>query len=166
MTQSASAGTDTKREMLRHTVATLAYRASKCLRDVPEGFAHYQASPGTRTPVQILAHMGDLFQWAVSLAQGRHEWSNAEPLAWQPEADRFFQLLESFDACLGSSAPLGSTPEQLFQGPVSDALSHLGQIALLRRMAGGPVKGENYYKARIQAGHAGWEQAPPVFEFD
>ncbi len=157
---------DTARELLRHTLATLAYRGGKAVRGAPDSFAGFQASSGTRTPGQILAHVGDLLDWGLSIAQGQQKWQNSEPLAWADEVARFFRALEAFDAYLASGEELHATPEKLFQGPVADALTHVGQIAMLRRMAGVPVKGENYHVAKIAAGQVGAEQPAPVREFD
>jgi len=158
--------TDTSRAFLRHTVATLAYRAGKALRGAPPRFGDFAAAPGTRTPGQILAHMGDLFDWALAMAKGKHVWRDSTPLEWDAEVARFFGSLEAFDAHLESNAALGSTVERLFQGPVADALTHTGQLAMLRRLAGKPVKGENYAKADIAAGAIGRAQAAPRVEFD
>jgi len=152
--------------LLRHTVATLAYRAAKTVRGAPESFAAFVATPGTRTPAQILAHMGDLFDWALGLADGRHEWHDSTPLPWNEEVGRFFTALQKFDARLGSPQPLGFPAEKIFSGPIADALTHTGQLAMLRRMAGVPMRGENYLRADIVAGRAGLDQAPPVQEFD
>ena len=152
--------------MLRHTLATLAYRAAKALRGAPENFAGFQAAPGSRMPIQILAHMGDLFDWALAQADGRQEWHSSIPGSWDKEAARFFTVLQAFDGRLASGPRLGCSAGQLFQGPVADALTHTGQIAMLRRMAGCPIRGENYLKAGIAAGRVGPDQASPVFEFD
>ena len=152
--------------MLRHTLATLAYRGGKAVRGAPEGFATFDACPGARTPGQILAHLGDLFDWACGLADGRHVWHDSEPLSWDHEVARFFASLERFDRRLADGEPLGHPAEKLFQGPVADALTHVGQIAMLRRMAGAPIRGENYFKADIQAGRVGADQAPGRAEFD
>ncbi len=157
---------DAGRELLRHTVATLAYRGAKALRGAPEDFGSFRAGEGSRTPLEILAHVGDLFDWAVALAEGRHVWRNAVPGSWESEVARFFDGLERFDAILAGDAPLGSSIEALFQGPIADALTHVGQIAMLRRMAGSPVKGENYFKAEIRAGQVGLEQPAARLEFD
>lgn len=157
---------DGRREMLRHCVATLAYRGGKAVRGAPEGFGGFGAGAGLRTPVQILAHVGDLLEWALSLACGEQRWSDSAPRAWDEEVGRFFEGLEKFDAYLASDEPLGCAAEGLFQGPVADALTHVGQIALLRRMAGAPVRGENYFRAEIVAGRVGDEQAAPRREFD
>jgi hypothetical protein len=157
---------DTKREMLRHTVATLAYRGGKAVRDAPEGFGAFHACEGMRTPVEILAHVGDLLEWALWLARGEGRWHDSAPLAWDKEVARFFAELEAFDALLASAEPLGCAAEQLFQGPVADALTHVGQINLLRRMAGAAVRGENYSKAEIVSGRVGARQAAPRVEFD
>ena len=152
--------------MLRHTVATLAYRAGKALRGAPPEFAGYRAKDGSRTPGEILAHMGDLFDWALTLANGTQAWHNSPVLPWDQGAARFFAALEAFDQRLAAPEPLVCPEELLFQGPIADALTHTGQIAMLRRMAGCPMRGENYAKATITAGRVGADQAPPAFEFD
>ncbi|HZE69952.1 MAG TPA: hypothetical protein VE135_10570 [Pyrinomonadaceae bacterium] len=155
-----------KREMLRHNLATLAYRAAKVLRDVPPDFATYRSSETTRTPGQILAHLGDLLDWALSLAAGRQVWINSEVLLWEQGMDRFFTSLKKFDDYLASGDDLQASEEQLFQGPVADALTHVGQIGMLRRMAGAPVRGENYFVADIEAGSVSAAQRPARREFD
>jgi hypothetical protein len=151
--------------LLRHTVATVAYRGGKVLRGAPAAFGEFHASPETRSPSEILAHVCDLFDWALCLAQGKHEWHNSTPREWDRDVERFFAALEAFDACLAGSQPLGLTEERLFQGPIADALTHIGQIAMLRRLAGSPVKAENYFRAEIAAGRVGSEQAAPKVEF-
>lgn len=157
---------ETPLPFLRHSLATLAYRAGKTLRGAPEGFAEFRAGEKTRTPGEILAHMGDLLDWALTLADGKHVWHNSTPLAWDREVERFFAGLAAFDRRLATGQPLGFSPEKLFQGPVADALAHTGQIAMLRRMAGAPVRGENYFRAKIAIGWVGEEQEAPVVEFD
>jgi hypothetical protein len=152
--------------VLRHTLATLAYRAGKVLRDAPPNFAGFQAAPTLRTPAEIVAHMGDLFDWALALADGVPAWHDSKPLAWDEEVARFFAALEKFDRRLASGVKLAVAEEKLFQGPVADALTHTGQIALLRRMARSPVRGENYYRAEIEVGRTGTSQAAPVMEFN
>jgi len=149
--------------LLRHAVATLAYRAGKAVRGAPAEFGDYDGAG--RTPLQILAHMGDLFDWAVQLADGRHDWHNASPLPWDQEVARFFASLAAFDRRLATGEKLGNSAERLFQGPVADALTHTGQLAMLRRMAGCPTKGENYFKAEIQIGEVTINQAAPRVEF-
>jgi hypothetical protein len=157
---------DTKREMLRHTVATLAYRGAKAVRGAPDSFASFHPSATTRTPAQILAHVGDLLDWALSIAKGNEAWNNSEPLPWDQEVTRFHAALESFDNYLASEAELSATCERLFQGPIADALTHVGQLTMLRRIAGAAIKGENYSRAKVEAGRVGAEQATPKSEFD
>src|SRR6266567_2027025 len=152
-----------KREFLRHAVATLAYRANRALEDAPDDFALF--SGGGRAPVQILAHIGDLFDWALSIVQGQQSWHNSKPLAWPDEVQRFFSALQAFDAHLASSEPLHAEVEPLFQGPIADALTHVGQIAMLRRMAGCPTRGENFYVAAIVKGQTGADQPAPIKTF-
>ena len=155
--------TDPKRELLRHTVATLAYRGAKAVRNAPAEFGDFKGAQ--KTPNQILTHVGDLLDWALSMANGQHEWHDSTPLPWDAEAKRFFSALQAFDDYLASAEPLQAPVEKLFQGPVADALTHVGQIAMLRRLAGVPIKGENYFAADVVAGHVGPDQTPPKREF-
>jgi hypothetical protein len=153
-------------EWLRHAVATLAYRGGKAVRDAPPDFAGFRAKDGSRSAGQILAHIGDLLDWALSIAKGAEAWHDSPPQTWAADVARFFAALQIFDAYLESDAPLGGTPERLFQGPIADALTHVGQIAMLRRLAGSPIRGENYSRAAIVIGRIGTEQAAPRREFD
>lgn len=152
--------------MLRHTIATLAYRGGKALRGAPDSFAEYRVGDKSRTPGQILAHIGDLLDWALSQAKGKQEWHNSPAVGWKQGAERFFTALAALDEYLGSELPLAYPAEKIFQGAIADALTHVGQIAMLRRLAGCPMKGENYFGARIEAGRVGAEQPAPVMEFD
>lgn len=158
--------TDPARALLRHTLATLAYRGGKAIRDVDPSFASFRAAEKTRTPVEILAHIGDLLTWALSIAKGKEAWITPEPQNWDQEVERFFSCLKNFDDFLGSAEPLACAPERIFQAPIADALTHVGQIAMLRRLAGSAMRGENYFKADIVTGKVGAEQAAPRREFD
>lgn len=158
--------TDSARAMLRHTLATLAYRGGKTIRDPGAEFATFRAGEKSRTPLEILAHIGDLLEWALSIASGKQAWNNAKPESWEQQVTRFFRALREFDDYLASAEPLGCAPQQLFQAPLADALTHVGQIAMLRRLAGVPMRGENYFKADIVAGRVGAQQAAPRSEFD
>jgi len=157
---------DEKRALLRHTVATVAYRGGKAVRGAPESFATYSADGTPRTPAKILAHIGDLYDWALSQAQGAEKWNDSTPLGWNQEVARFFAALQRFDDYLASDAPLAAPPEKLFQGAIADSLTHVGQLALLRRLAGTKMKSENYSRADIVAGRVGAEQTTPKREFD
>lgn len=163
---SQTASPDPARQLLRHTLATVAYRASKALRGAPDRFATFHIGDKTRTPLQILAHMGDLFDWALSIAQGKQAWHDSKPLPWDAEVARFFAAIQKFDDYLASSILLHGSAEGLFQGPVADALHHIGQIAMLRRLAGAPIKGENYFKADIAIGRVSIDQFAPQREFE
>jgi DinB family protein len=158
--------TDPKRELLRHTVATLAYRGGKAVRGAPEAFASFHPSETSRTPGQILAHIGDLLDWALSMARGAEKWQNSEPRSWSEDVERFHTSLSRLDEYLASEEQLGATCERLFQGAIADSLTHVGQLTMLRRIAGDPIKAENYSKADIKSGRVGAEQTKPQFEFD
>jgi hypothetical protein len=154
------------RELLRHTVATLAYRGGKAVRDALEQVASFRLGEKTRTSVEILAHVGDLLDWALSIAKGAQRWHDSAPLPWEQEVARFFAGLERLDALLAAGEPLAVPAEKLFQGPIADALTHVGQIAMLRRLGGAPMRGENYFLAEIVVGRVGPEQASPRREFE
>ena len=158
--------TPTDRDLLRHALATLAYRAAKALRDVPSGFATYRVGPTSRTPLEILGHMGDLMAWAGSMAAGEPRWTDSPASEWHKQYTRFFAELGALDDYLASDEPLAHAPSKLLQGPVADALTHVGQITMLRRLTGTPVRGENYFRANIEMGRVGPDQATPVREFD
>src|ERR1035441_9760239 len=147
---------DEKRELLRHTLATVAYRAARALEGAPDHFAGFCAAG--RLPVQILAHMGELFDWALSIARVHERRRDTQPRAWAEEKQRFFESLQTFDAFLATGGSLHALVEQLFQGPVADALTHVGQLAMLRRLSGSPTRGENFFVADIKAGQVGAEQ--------
>jgi len=157
---------DPKRSMLRHAVATVAYRGGKALRDAPASFATYSPDGSPRTPAKILAHLGDLYDWALSQATGAEAWKDSTPLDWDRDVARFFDALERFDKCLASDAPLAATPETLFQGAIADSLTHIGQLAMLRRLAGAKMKSENYSRAEIVPGRVGAAQTAARREFD
>ena len=155
-----------KRKLLRHTLATVAYRGRKALVGAPDGFAEFRINEGSRTPGEILAHICDLYDWANWLVKGEHKWNDSRPGEWTADIDRFFAALATLDAYLASDQPLGRSPELLFQGPIADSLTHIGQIAMMRRIAGAPVRGESYLRADITVGRVGLDQAPPNWEFD
>jgi hypothetical protein len=140
------------RALLRHAVATVRYRGNKSLRDASPEFANFRIAESVRTPLELLSHIGDLFDWALRLSHGTQHWTEAAPLPWDEEVARFHHVLDQFDERLNSDEPMSATVERLLQGPVSDAMTHVGQLATLRRLTGAPIKSENYFKADIVAG--------------
>ncbi len=161
----AAASADT-RTVLRIIVATLAYRAAKVLRDVPAGFDTATFGDATRRPVQIVAHLGDLLVWAVTLARGDYAWKAEGSGDWDVEVRRFFAGLAELDRELSKEGAFRGSIEKLIQGPLADALTHVGQLAMLRAMAGAPVRPESYARAEIVIGRVGLDQAPPRAEFE
>jgi hypothetical protein len=159
---------DDGRTFLRHAVATLAYRCGKAVRGAPETFADFRAGPTTRTPLEILAHIGDLLDWSLSQAEGKERWRDAGSLPWDKEVKRFHASLKAFDEYLASKRQLHKPAERMFQGAIADALTHTGQITMLRRLAGSHVRGENYSRADIKIGSVGAKQSlpPEGSEFD
>lgn len=141
-----------KRELLRHMVATVAYRGGLAITDAPPDFAAFRAHETTRTAGEILAHIGDLLEGTRYLLKGEMVYLTSEPLAWREEVARFFAAVKQLDLFLASEEPLAGPVERFVQGPVGDALTHVGQIVMLRRMAGSPIRPGAYFTAEIVAG--------------
>jgi hypothetical protein len=156
---------DSNRHMLRHALATIAYRGSKAMRGAGEEFARFRATETCRTPGELVAHLGDLMDWSLSQAQGAPKWQPTPVLPWAEGKARFFGGLKAFDDYLASDARVETPAEQLLQGPIADALTHVGQIAMVRRIAGVPVRAENMFIADITEGRVGEEQSAPRYEF-
>jgi hypothetical protein len=154
-------------DLVRHTLATLAYRAGKAVRGAPADFGAFRIGKTTRTPAEILAHMGDLMEWALTIAQDRTTWRERPVQAWSDDANRLFAGITALDTHLASGVALDAQLlRRLFQGPIADALTHTGQLTLLRRLDDAPVRGENYQRALIAVGQTGLDQPPPEREFD
>lgn len=157
---------EAQRAVLRHVVATLAYRAAKTLRDAPEGFGDFVSGAATRTPCRIVAHMGDLMGWGVRMVEGDPSWRAEGGGDWATEVRRFFDGLAALDAALASAQPSTFRPEPLIQGPLADALTHVGQLAMLRGAFGAPLRPESYARAEIAPGRVGPDQAAARYEFE
>jgi hypothetical protein len=157
---------DTDLPMLRHTLATLAYRAGKSLRNAPPGFATHRIGNATRTPLELVGHLGDLIEWAESMADGQWNWRAASIGDWDGDVARFYAALARLDERLTSPAPLGHPATIIFQGPIADAFTHVGQLAMLRGHAGATVRPESFAKAEITPGRVGLEQSTNRREFD
>jgi hypothetical protein len=148
---------DGTRDLFRHVVATVAYRGGLAVSDAPEGFSTFRVNETTRTPGELLAHVGDLLEGSLYLIKGELVSLTSAPLSWEEEIGRFFSAVKELDSYLASGAPLACPLEKLIQGPVGDALTHVGQVVMLRRMAGKPVRVEIYFTAEIVAGEVSKE---------
>lgn len=154
---------DEKRAMLRHFLAALAYRTQKALRNAPEDFGSFSAGQDVRTPSELVRHMTSVLGYARTFFVGGQY--RPEPLpTLSDEITRFHEMIEYLSEHLKSRTPMQQklTPERLLQGPFSDAMTHAGQLAMLRRLAGNPVAPENFIVAEIDAGRLGPDQASPA----
>src|SRR5687767_4617455 len=163
-----------KRRLLNHFLAALAYRTQKALRDAPEDFGSFCAKEGVRTPAELVRHMASVLGYARTFFIGGHY--RPEPLeSLDAEIERFHEMIGLLAQHLRHGDPLlqGLTEERLLQGPFSDAMTHAGQLALLRRLAGAPIPPENFVVAEIKPDRLGrnlarpaspdkdWPEAPP-----
>ena len=143
---------DSKREALRHLLATVAYRGTLAIADAPENFAEFRVHEETRTPGELLAHIGDLLEGSLYLCKGELVYLTSSPLPWTEEVARFSSAIKQLDAYLASESEVACPVEKLIQGPIGDALTHVGQIVMLRRIAGSPVQPASYFEAEIVPG--------------
>ena len=141
---------DPTRALMRHFLGTLAYRSRKSIAGAPAGFGEF--SGAGKTPSAIVSHMGDLLEWAISWFDTQH-WKPANGSDWDENVVRYFDLLKNLDALLASDAPLRChNEERMMQGPLADAMTHVGQLAMLRRMSGAPTSPENFAEAPVAIG--------------
>ncbi len=153
---------DIKRQILRHYLAALAYRTQKALRDAPDAFADFRVKPGVRTPHELLHHMTAVIGYAQTFFIGG-QWRQPKKPTFQEEITRFHETLESFGHHLDAGTSFGdTTPERILQGPFSDAMTHAGQLIMLRRLFDSPVPPENFIMADIDSQNLGPDQADPV----
>ena len=148
---------DPKREILRHLVATVAYRGRVAVTGAPEEFANFRAAGSVRSPVEILAHIGDLLVGSKFLMAGEFVELTSASMSWNEEIQRFYSSVQDLDAFLTTDTPLAFPVEKFVQGPIGDALTHVGQIVMLRRIYGDPVRPEPYFTVDIVPGSDRYE---------
>jgi hypothetical protein len=154
---------DDKRSLLRHFLAALAYRTQKALRDAPVEFGDFRVAAAVRTPAELVRHMTSVLGYARTFFIGGRYWPEPLPTL-REEIGRFHSMLQDLERHISAGTPLlqGMTPERLLQGPFADAMTHAGQLAMLRRLAGIPVPPENFIVADIDPEKLGVDQAEPV----
>lgn len=146
--------------LLRHFLAALAYRTQKAIRGAPEHYADFEAGKGVRTPAEILAHMTALLGYVRMRLDGTQRPTAPDPPPpFDEEVERFHRELGRIAECLDAGPELSpATVERLLQGPLSDAMTHVGQLAMLRRLADAPIAPESYFDADIRADRLGPDQ--------
>lgn len=157
---------DTRTVMLRRALATLAYRTAKALRDAPAEFSGFEPGHGVRTPHALIVHMASVIQFARTGLTGEAR-ERIVPSTWEADRDRFWNELEALDRALAAGIEFEEeAAERTLQGPIADAITHAGQLAMLRRMAGSPISGENFRAADIRTGRVGPDQPDAVKPFE
>ncbi len=151
----------TKRGLLCHFLAALAYRTQKALRDAPEGFAEFDAGSGVRTPHELICHMRSVLGYARTFIVGG-VYERPVPVNFESDVDAFYEVLQDLGVRLTAGERLvGITEEILLQGPLSDAMTHAGQLAMLRRLHSEPVPPENFIFAKISDKNLSRHQSEP-----
>lgn len=153
------------KELVRHFLAVLAYRAQKSLRSCPVNFAEFTAGSGIRTPHELVRHMNGVLHYALMVLRSNDldYRGNLATLTWPEEISRFHDTLHHIDEELtGDKTVDEELLKPVLQGPLADAMTHVGQLGLLRRMSGSPVQAEHFLKANIETGRVGMEQSEPI----
>jgi len=150
-----------KEEILRHYLASIAYHATKAIKGAPENYPELNIGKDIRTPRRILHHVTGVLSYAHSFFE-HYDTTYFEHKPWDEEVRYFYETLSKLDESLQEKEPREVSEEQLLQGPLSDAMTHIGQLLMLRRMAGSPVPSENFIYADIRAGVVGQDQPEPV----
>ena len=154
---------DRDRQLLRHFLAAIAYRTQKALRGAPDHYPTFSAGNRVRTPTELVRHMTALMGYVCTFFEGGTYPTKPEPLlSFKEEVDRFHRMIEAVGSLLASDAPCSITTEQLLQGPFADTMTHVGQLAMLRRLADSPVAPENFIYADIRADRLNADQPPPA----
>jgi hypothetical protein len=137
-------------DVIRHALAAVKYRADKAIEGAPTGFGVFSAGEGTRSPCELLRHITAVIgQTTAALTDGHFHEEQGGPLSL--ERDRADAAIRTLANSLVGRPLTPETTKRLLQGPVADAISHVGQLALLRRLIGSPIAGENFYAAAIDA---------------
>ena len=154
---------DEKRALLLHFLAALAYRTQKALRGCREDFGSFRAAEGLRTPSELVRHMTSVLGYARTYFVGGHFWPDELP-SIRDEIDRFHEMLRSLSDHISAGDEFLNemSAERLLQGPFADAMTHAGQLAMLRRLAGDPVPPENFIVADISPDNLGPQQPEPA----
>jgi hypothetical protein len=151
----------TQRSMLKHLLGAIAYRAQKALRDAPDSYADFHAGMNVRTPHELVRHMTGVLGYARTLFVGG-VWRPRMLPTFGEEVARLHEVMEDLGRLIETGDAPTIRPEQLLQGPLSDAMTHVGQLAMLRRLAGAPVAPENFVFAKVDANNLGQHQPPPA----
>ena len=150
-----------KGDLLRHFLASIAYRATKAIKDAPGCYPELDIGKGFRTPREILHHITGVLSYAHSFYE-HYDTTYFEDKPWDGEVKHFYETLTNLDRSLREKSPGEVTEEQLLQGPLSDSMAHIGQLLMLRRLADSPVPAENFIYADIRKGVVGPDQPEPV----
>lgn len=150
------------RRLLRHFLAALAYRTQKALRDAPSTFADFRVAATARTPFELVWHMTGVIGYARTMLHGG-EFEPPRLASFDAEVDRFHATLAALHDDFGNTALRAAiSDDQFLQGPLADAMTHTGQLAMLRRLHGSPVPSENFIFAGIVGDNVGREQPLPL----
>jgi len=150
-----------KSEILRHFLASIAYHATKAIKNAPDDYPELYIGKGVRTPSHILHHITGVLSYAHSFYE-HYDTTYFEHKPWEEEVKHFYETLSDLDSSMKERRPREVTEEKLLQGPLSDSMAHVGQLLMLRRMADSPVPSENFIHADIRKGAVGPEQTKPV----
>ena len=143
-------------DLLRHFLSTISYRTEKALEKAPDNFPDLQLREGVRTPKEIMHHINELIiRTKARLNDEDMKTVTVEPMDWEDEVNRLFFAVHELDKVIVAKQDVldPDLTKRLLQGPLADAMTHIGQLAMLRRLSGSPIIAENFMAADISAGN-------------
>jgi len=142
-------------EFLRHALSTIAYRFQKAVSNSETEFGYFSAGNGSRTPNEIIYHMYHvLYTTRIFILEEKDNTEQSEKLDLKSEIDRLNAEINNLDNVLAEKPLDINYAKRLLQGPLSDLLTHIGQISMLSRLNGNPIVGEDFSTASIKTGFA------------
>jgi hypothetical protein len=150
-----------KNAMLRHFLASIAYRVTKAIKNAPKTYPNLYIGKGARTPLKILHHITGVLTYAHSFFE-HYDTTHFDIKSWDAEVYELYNILSKIDKSFQEKNSTKITKEQLLQGPLSDSMAHIGQLLMLRRIADSPVPSENFIFADIRKGEVGPDQPDPI----
>ncbi len=153
---------DTERQLLKHLLAALVYRFTKSIKDVENEFWNFKVKDGVRTPHQLVVHIINVLGYVKTFFIGGKFRAKMQDV--ENDVNRFYEIIQELDKLISKDELREIHPKKLLQGPLSDSMTHIGQIAMIRRIFGSPIAPENFVFADIESNNLGKNQSDQLFQ--
>ncbi len=131
---------------IQHFLKVLSYRFEKAIHNAAESYPKHASGHGIRTPLELLGHMNGVLEFAISSLKNQPR-RNIPEQSWQEQITLYYEKLKELNQLMQENSFDTDTLERILQGPLADAMTHIGQLAMMRRLANSAIAGENYFAA-------------------